>query len=126
MLTESCVIALQIAGKNLSTLAFMQGQRYFIERAFQDAKQQTGMNQYQVRGYAGWYRHITMSMLAMQFLTEEKLRQKDIKVYLTSADIINLFTLLLPKKNITLKDLQRMIKKKNKHAQRLVKYSKSQ
>jgi SRSO17 transposase len=33
-------------------LAYMQGQRYFVERALEDAKQQGGFGEYQVRGVA--------------------------------------------------------------------------
>lgn len=112
------------SSKNIKCIATMQGQRYFVERAFQDAKQQTGMNQYQVRGYAGWNRHITMSILAMQFITEEKLRQKDVELYFTSADIFEILILLLPKRNLTLSELENQIKKKNKKPQRLVRSSK--
>ena len=32
-------------------LARMQGQRFFIEQAFRDCKQEIGMSQYQVRGW---------------------------------------------------------------------------
>lgn len=33
-------------------LAYMQGQRFFVERSFQDAKETAGMDHYQVE--AGW------------------------------------------------------------------------
>ncbi len=101
-------------------LAYMQGQRYFIERAFQDAKQQVGLNQYQTRSYAGWYRHVSMSMLAMQFITEEK---KHKEVYLTIGDIVKLIMLLIPAKKVILKELNKQIKKKNKRYKSLVKSS---
>ncbi|MDO8947617.1 MAG: hypothetical protein Q7U88_10720 [Desulfocapsaceae bacterium] len=32
-------------------LAYMQGQRFFVERSFQDAKETAGMDHYQVRGW---------------------------------------------------------------------------
>lgn len=37
--------------------------------SFQTSKGQTGLDHYQVRQYTGWYRHITLSMLAHAFLT---------------------------------------------------------
>lgn len=111
--------------KHLAKLAFMQGQRYFIERAFQDAKQQLGLNEYQVRNYSAWHRHVTMSMMAMQFITEEKLRQKLVEKYITTTDIVEILNLLLPKKPIDLKKLELKIKKKNKRLQRLVKLRKT-
>jgi SRSO17 transposase len=35
---------------------------------FQFAKNETGLDHYQVRNYDAWYRHITLSMLAAAFL----------------------------------------------------------
>lgn len=44
------------------------GQRWHIEECFQSAKGEVGLDQYEVRNYTGWYRHITLSMLAHTFL----------------------------------------------------------
>lgn len=49
-------------------LAIAAGQRWAIESCFQTAKQKTGLDEYEVRSWHGWYRHITLSMLAMAFL----------------------------------------------------------
>jgi SRSO17 transposase len=35
---------------------------------FKQAKGETGLDQYEVRQYRSWYRHITMSMMALAFL----------------------------------------------------------
>ena len=53
----------------LTELARVVGARWAIEETFQTAKGQTGLDHYQVRQYTGWYRHITLSMLAHAFLT---------------------------------------------------------
>lgn len=45
------------------------GARWAIEETFQASKGETGLDHYQVRQYAGWYRHITLSMFAQAFLT---------------------------------------------------------
>ena len=50
-------------------LAIAAGQRWNIESCFEAAKQETGLDEYEVRSWHGWYRHITLSMLAMAFLT---------------------------------------------------------
>lgn len=44
------------------------GSRWAIEECFQTAKTETGLDQYQVRRYDAWYRHITLAMLAHAYL----------------------------------------------------------
>ena len=53
---------------SLSELIRVAGIRWTIEETFQTSKGQTGLDHYQVRQYTGWYRHITLSMLAHAFL----------------------------------------------------------
>jgi SRSO17 transposase len=43
---------------HIQRLAYIQGQRYFVEQAFREAKQELGMDQYQVRGYGAWHKHM--------------------------------------------------------------------
>jgi len=57
------------ARTSLAELVRVAGTRWAIEETFQTAKGQTGLDHYQVRQYTGWYRHITLSMLAHAFLT---------------------------------------------------------
>jgi SRSO17 transposase len=45
------------------------GARWAIEESFQTAKGEVGLDQYQVRRWDGWYRHITLAMLAHAFRT---------------------------------------------------------
>ena len=59
---------------SLAELARIAGTRWSIEETFQTAKGQTGLDQYQVRQYTGWYRHITLAMLAHAFLTVTRAR----------------------------------------------------
>ncbi|WP_408637468.1 IS701 family transposase [Nocardia aurea] len=44
------------------------GARWAIEECFQAAKDQCGLDHYQVRKWEPWYRHITLAMLAHAFL----------------------------------------------------------
>jgi len=53
----------------LHELVRVAGARWAIEETFQTAKGQVGLDQYQVRRYDSWYRHITLVMLAHAFLT---------------------------------------------------------
>ncbi|GGX36464.1 hypothetical protein GCM10010383_78210 [Streptomyces lomondensis] len=50
-------------------LVRVAGSRWVIEECFQAAKNECGLDQYEVRRYIGWYRHITLAMLAHAFLT---------------------------------------------------------
>ncbi len=49
----------------LQRLAFMQSQRYWVERSFQDAKMHCGMGDYQSRGWLSWHHHMAMVLMAM-------------------------------------------------------------
>lgn len=49
-------------------LARIVGSRWAIEECFQAAKNECGLDEYEVRRYPGWYRHITLAMLAHAFL----------------------------------------------------------
>jgi SRSO17 transposase len=56
------------AGTTLAELVTVAGTRWAVEECFQAAKTQTGLDHYQVRRYDAWYRHATLSMLALAFL----------------------------------------------------------
>ncbi|MEU1517675.1 IS701 family transposase [Streptomyces sp. NPDC005811] len=56
---------LQVTVRELVRVA---GARWAIEECFQAAKNECGLDQYEVRRYPGWYRHITLAMLAHAFL----------------------------------------------------------
>lgn len=57
------------AETDLAELVRVAGSRWAIEESFQTAKNETGLDHYQVRRYEAWYRHITLSMVAAAFLT---------------------------------------------------------
>ena len=60
----------------LRELVRAAGTRWAIEETFQTAKGQVGLDQYQVRRYDSWYRHITLAMLAHAFLTTTTVKAK--------------------------------------------------
>ncbi|WP_344621333.1 IS701 family transposase, partial [Actinosynnema pretiosum] len=49
------------AGTSLAELVRVAGARWAVEECFQTAKNETGLDHYQVRGYRAWYRHVTLS-----------------------------------------------------------------
>ena len=61
------------AGTSLEELVRVAGTRWAIEECFEEAKGQVGLDQYEVdqyevRKWNGWYRHITLAMLAHAYL----------------------------------------------------------
>ena len=58
------------SGKDtIETLVRVAGQRWLIEQSFETAKGECGLDHYEVRHWQGWYRHITLSMLAHAVLS---------------------------------------------------------
>src|SRR3954454_24916575 len=51
-----------------AALARVAGRRWAIEECFEVAKQEVGLADYEIRSWHGWYRHITLAMLALGFL----------------------------------------------------------
>lgn len=56
------------AGTTLLELVRVAGRRWTIEQCFEEAKGGAGLDQYEVRSWEGWYRHVTLSLLAHAFL----------------------------------------------------------
>jgi SRSO17 transposase len=56
------------AGVTLGDLARVAGARWAVEECFQAAKNETALDQYQVRKRSAWYRHVTLAMCAHAWL----------------------------------------------------------
>jgi SRSO17 transposase len=56
------------ASTSLVGLVRVAGTRWAIEDGFQQAKNEVGLDHYEVRRWPGWYRHITLALLAHAFL----------------------------------------------------------
>ena len=95
----------------------MQSQRYFIERSFQDAKQEMGMSQYQVRGWLAWHHHIALVMLSMEFVLTEKMLFKNEYPLLTSYDIREVFIRVYSSKGSTFEEVMDQMKARHKQRQ---------
>jgi SRSO17 transposase len=55
-------------GTPLAEVVRAIGARWTIEDVFKLAKQQVGLDQYEVRSWTGWYRHTTLALLALAAL----------------------------------------------------------
>lgn len=53
----------------LETMVRIAGSRWAIEVTFEEAKGEVGLDEYEVRSWTGWYRHITLAMWAHALLT---------------------------------------------------------
>jgi SRSO17 transposase len=61
----------------VSRLAQMQGQRFWVERTFQDGKSHAGLDRYQARGWRAWHHHMALVTMAMLFMLEERVAAAD-------------------------------------------------
>lgn len=94
---------------SLKRLAFMQAQRYWIERTFQDAKNQCGLGEYQARKWRSWHHHMAMVMMAMLFMIEQQLLYNDQYPLLSCFDIVSILSFILPYRAITEREVFRQM-----------------
>jgi SRSO17 transposase len=59
---------------SLPALVRVAGARWAIEESFETAKGEVGLDQYEVRSWSGWYRHVTLALLAHAYLTVTRAR----------------------------------------------------
>lgn len=71
----------------LEQLLYRQMQRYWIERGFQEIKEQIGLHQYQVRGWQAWEHHIALTMMALQFILETQLENIEKLPLMSCGDV---------------------------------------
>ena len=65
------------ADTTLEDLVRVAGTRWTIEECFEEAKGQVGLDQYEVRKWEGWYRHIILAMLAHAYLAVVRRRANE-------------------------------------------------
>jgi SRSO17 transposase len=68
---------------SLAELARVAATRWAIEMCFAEAKSEVGLDQYEVRLYHSWYRHITLAMIAHAWLAYTRLHSGEKKPLLT-------------------------------------------
>lgn len=59
----------------LAEVVCIAGRRWVIETGFEATKGEAGLDEYQTRSWQGWYRHITLSLLAHAFLSVIRARE---------------------------------------------------
>ena len=61
------------AHTNAHELIGVAGRRWVIEDCFEQAKGEVGLDEYEVRKWDGWHRHVTLCLLAHAFLVAVRL-----------------------------------------------------
>ena len=101
-------------------LSWMQRQRYWVERCFEDGKGQCGMADYQVRLWNAWHHHMALVMMAMLFMLTEKLRMKDQCPLLSCADIEKLLAVFLPRRDASPEQVYSHMKRRHEMRRRAI------
>lgn len=62
------VLVFAPTGTTLKQMIEVIGDRWTVEECLKSGKGQVGLDEYEVRSWQGWYRHITLCMFALAFL----------------------------------------------------------
>ena len=92
---------------------FRQTQRYWIERGFQEIKEQLGLHQYQVRSWVAWHHHIALTMMALHFILETQLENTEALPIMSCGDVKLLMSKILKNKLDDYEVLLKTIYKRN-------------
>jgi SRSO17 transposase len=101
-------------------LSWMQRQRYWVERCFEDGKGQCGMADYQVRLWNGWHHHMALVMMAMLFMLTERLQMKEQCPLLSCADIEKLLAAFLPRRDVSVEQVFSHMKRRHEMRRRAI------
>ena len=94
--------------------------RNVVERNFRDGKSEVGMADYQTRGWLAWHHHMALVMLALLFLTQDRMHTPapvtpEGPINITSGDITFILERLLPRRGQAPpdeQDLRRMLEQR--------------
>jgi len=98
----------------LLVLARMEAQRFFIEHAFEEAKSEVGMAEYQVRGWLAWHHHMALVMMALLFITKQRMLHQEDSPLLSCHDIKVLLAYFLPKRQASVQEILRQMEVRHK------------
>jgi SRSO17 transposase len=105
-------------GTTLKRLGWMQRQRFWVERTFEDAKSECGMADYQVRKWSAWHHHMAIVMMAMLFMLSEKIHHKDTYPLLSCADIESMLAHFLPRRDVSEEAVIFQLKQRHRQRQK--------
>lgn len=102
---------------SVERLAYMQGQRYFVERTFQDAKGTAGMDHYQIRSWQSWHHHMALVMMSMLFMLKTRLEEKENIPLLSCPDVATLLAKFLPRRDTDIEEVFRQMEVRHQQRQ---------
>jgi SRSO17 transposase len=110
---------LTLDGRSLSWCELLRRhmQRYWVERSFEDAKSEVGMDEYQVRTWRAWHHHISLTMLALLFLLQQRVRHRHDLPLLSCSDVRWILAHTLPKKANTVQEILELVKERHRQRQ---------
>jgi SRSO17 transposase len=98
-------------------LARAQAQRFWIERAFEDAKKEARMAGYQVRQWLAWQHHMALVMLVLLFMTRQRMVLAEEHPLLTCHDIRCLLAFFLPRRAASEQEILRQMEVRHRKRQ---------
>ena len=105
------------SGQGWARYAWVQGQRFWIEHAFHEAKSHLGMAQYQVRVWQGWHHHMSLVCLALLFTMKMRKEYAEKTPLLSTRDITELLDYYLPRRNRSEAEVLAQIETRHKKRQ---------
>ena len=78
------------------------------------------MADYQVRRWSAWHHHMALSLMAQQFMVEERIRQKDAYPMLSHSDIEYLLRTSLPMRDTSPDGVVRQLEKRHRKRQQVM------
>lgn len=118
---------ISIEEQTAEVFAFMQAQRFWVERTFRDNSHDLGMSDYQMRTYRGWNNHMALTSLAMLFVTEQRINNREYAPLLSYNDIRELLVEQVANngKNLELK-IEQTIKRQQQRQRDIMRYYKNE
>jgi SRSO17 transposase len=98
-------------------LLYQQMQRYWVEQSLKDAKSEVGMAEYQVRTWRAWHHHLTLTMLALLFMLQQRIDHQEDTPLLSCSDIRLILAHNLPQKFVSKEDLLNVITQRHQRRQ---------
>jgi len=104
--------------QSLEEFAFMQAQRFWIERCFRDDSHDLGMSDYQVRTFRGFNNHMALTCVAMEYILIERFKNSLEAPLLSANDIRLLIAKEIRAKENYVCENQRIEQLQKRHRQR--------